>query len=1065
MRRAHQVLPPPVLDENQQRVVDHPGGPLLVLAGPGTGKTTTIVEAVVDRIDNRGVDPSRILVLTFSRKAAQELRERITGRLRRTTREPLALTFHSYAYALIRREFQRMGDSPPRLLSGPEQLMEVRELLNWEFQDGAEEWPERLRPALETRGFAEELRDFLMRAQERGLGPADLARAAAERDRDDWTAAAGFLSRMNGRFDIAPVPTLNYAELVRVAANMLSDPEVQERERAAHEVVFVDEYQDTDPAQEELLRALAGDGRDLVAVGDPDQSIYAFRGAEVDNILDFPRRFPTLRRTDAPVVALRTCRRSGAALLTASRGLTRRLPAVASAQGRVNAHRDLIPAEGVPDGEVHVLMADSSTQEAAVIADTLRRAHLVDGVPWSDMAVLVRSSSRQLPVLRRALTAASVPVVVGSDDLPVAAEPIVRPLLGLIRYGLRPQELDDDAARELLMSPFGEADSVRLRRLVRALRRLDLDRAANGAEPPEPTDAAGDARNTEGTEETPATGYRPSSRLLVDALRDPGELTLVDPAVAAPALRVANALRTVRDLSAKGADAEQVLWELWRDSGLADRLMRASLAGGRRGAAADRDLDAVVALFESAARYCDRLPPGTPGGFLEDLAAQEIPGDSLAERAPEGEAVRILTAHRSKGLEWGLVIVAGVQEGEWPDLRLRGSLLGVEELLDSGGHSADSFGAALASKLLHEERRLFYVALTRARRTLYVTCVGGEDTDERPSRFLNEMGTGDPEPVSTGRRWLSLPALVADLRSVVTDPEAPDPLRTAAAAHLARLAEEGVRGADPAEWYALTPFSDARPLSDPEDTIRVSPSQVESFTNCQLRWLLERAAGASSGDSASALGTVVHAVAVLVAEGGTAEEVGARMDEIWADLDFGGPWQSDKQRDRADEMVRKFITWDATNDRELVVTEEGFKVDVGGIEITGRVDRLERDSEGRAVVVDIKTGGTKADDLARHPQLGVYQMAVLRGAFAKLGLAEPGGAALVQVGKAALSKKAREQTQPPLGEDPDPAWAGTLVREVAIGMGGSRFAATRNTGCNACAVRACCPVQDEGRHV
>ncbi len=1052
-----------MLDENQQRVVDHPGGPLLVLAGPGTGKTTTVVEAVVDRIDNRGVDPSRILVLTFSRKAAQELRERITGRLRRTTREPLALTFHSYAYALIRREFQRMGDLPPRLLSGPEQLMEVREMLSWEFQDGAHAWPERLRPALETRGFAEELRDFLMRAQERGLGPAELALAAAERGRDDWAAAAGFLDRMNGRFDIAPVPTLNYAELVRVAANMLSDPEVQERERAAHEVVFVDEYQDTDPAQEELLRALAGDGRDLVAVGDPDQSIYAFRGAEVDNILGFPSRFPTLRRTDAPVVALRTCRRSGAELLAASRGLTRRLPAVAAAQGRVNAHRDLVPAEGVPDGEVHVLMADSATQEAAVVADTLRRAHLVDGVPWSDMAVLVRSSSRQLPVLRRALTAASVPVVVGSDDLPVAAEPIVRPMLGLIRYGLRPEELDDDSARELLMSPFGEADTVRLRRLVRALRRLDLDRVGGSGENTDPV--AGEAHADADSTEAQTNGYRPSARLLVDALRDPRELTLVDPAVAAPATRVAKALRTVRDLTAGGADAEQVLWELWRDSGLADRLLRASLAGGRRGAAADRDLDAVVALFESAARYCDRLPPGTPDGFLEDLAAQEIPGDSLAERAPEGEAVRILTAHRSKGLEWGLVVVAGAQEGEWPDLRLRGSLLGVEELVDTRSHSADSFGAALASKLLDEERRLFYVALTRARRTLYVTCVGGEDTDERPSRFLNEMGRGDPEQVSTGRRWLSLPALVADLRSVVTDPDAPGPLRESAAAHLARLAEEGVRGADPAEWYALTPFSDDRPLADPEDTIRVSPSQVESFTNCQLRWLLERAAGASSGDSASALGTVVHAVAVLVAQGSSAEEIGARMDEIWADLDFGGPWQADKQRDRADEMVRKLLTWDAGNDRELVVTEEGFKVDVGGIEITGRVDRLERDTEGRAVVVDIKTGGTKADDLARHPQLGVYQMAVLKGAFAKLGLAEPGGATLVQVGKAAYTNKAREQAQPPLGEDPDPGWAQNLVHEVATGMGGARFAATRNTGCNSCAVRACCPVQDEGRHV
>ncbi len=1044
-----------MLDENQQRVVDHPGGPLLVLAGPGTGKTTTIVEAVVDRIDNRGVDPSRILVLTFSRKAAQELRERITGRLRRTTREPLALTFHSYAYSLIRREFQRMGDLPPRLLSGPEQLMEVRELLTWEAAEGGLDWPQRLRPALETRGFAEELRDFLMRAQERGLGPAELAAMGAERDRDDWTAAAGFLARMNGRFDIAPVPTLNYAELVRVAANMLSDPAVQARERAAHEVVFVDEYQDTDPAQEELLHALAGDGRDLIAVGDPDQSIYAFRGAEVHNILEFPARFRTLQRRDAPVVALRTCRRSGTALLAASRGLTRRLPAVVSGPNRVNAHRDLVPAEGIPDGEVHLSMADSATQEAAVIADTLRRAHLIDGIPWSDMAVLVRSSSRQLPVLRRALTAASVPVVVGSDDLPVAAEPIVRPLLGLIRHGLRPDGLDEEAARELLMSPFGEADAVRLRRLVRALRRLDLDRIR-------------DARNNEGagtTTEGPEEGHRPSSRLLVDALRDPRELTLIDPEIAAPAIRIATALRTVGDLTAKGADAEQLLWELWRESGLADRLLRASLAGGRRGAAADRDLDAVVALFESAARYCDRLPPGAPAGFLEDLVAQEIPGDSLAERAPEGEAVRILTAHRSKGLEWGLVVVAGAQEGEWPDLRLRGSLLGVEELVDSQSHSADSFGAALASKLLDEERRLFYVALTRARRTLHVTCVGGDDTDERPSRFITEMGLGEPEPVGTGRRWLSLPALVADLRSVVTDPTAPGPLREAAAAHLARLAQEGVRGADPAEWYALTPFSDDRPLADSEDVIRVSPSQVESFTNCQLRWLLERAAGASSGDSASALGTLVHAVAVLVAQGSTANEIGERMDQIWPDLDFGGPWQAGKQRDRADEMIRKLLDWDASNPRELVVTEEGFKVDVGGIEITGRVDRLERDDQGRAVVVDIKTGGTKAEDLARHPQLGVYQMAVLKGAFAKLGLAEPGGAELVQVGKAAFGKKAREQAQPPLGEDPDPEWAQSLVHEVATGMGGSRFAATRNIGCNSCAVRACCPVQDEGRHV
>src|SRR5213595_3450306 len=169
----------PTLDAAQRAVVDHAGGPLLVLAGPGTGKTTTIVETVADRITNRGIDPERVLVLTFSRKAAEELRERITARLHRTTREPLALTFHSYAYALVRREFVLAGDEPPRLLSGPEHLVEIRRMLRGETEDGGGRWPRRLRAALGTRGFAEELRDLLLRAAERGLDGRSLARLGA----------------------------------------------------------------------------------------------------------------------------------------------------------------------------------------------------------------------------------------------------------------------------------------------------------------------------------------------------------------------------------------------------------------------------------------------------------------------------------------------------------------------------------------------------------------------------------------------------------------------------------------------------------------------------------------------------------------------------------------------------------------------------------------------------------------------------------------------------------------------------------------------------------------------
>ena len=293
VRRAPSADPPapPALDETQQRVVDHKGGPLLVLAGPGTGKTTTIVAAVAERIERRGIDPGRILVLTFSRKAAGELRDRITARLGRTTSAPLALTFHSYAYALVRREFVLAGDQPPRLLSAPEQLLEIRRLLRGEVADGAGNWPERLRPALATRGFAEELRDVLMRAAERGLDGKALRQLGRRCKRDDWVAAGAFLDRYSARFDLAPVPAYDYAEIVRIAAGLLGASATRQRERDAYDAVFVDEYQDCDPAQEALLQALAGDGRDLVAVGDPDQSIYAFRGADVRVLTSFPDQF------------------------------------------------------------------------------------------------------------------------------------------------------------------------------------------------------------------------------------------------------------------------------------------------------------------------------------------------------------------------------------------------------------------------------------------------------------------------------------------------------------------------------------------------------------------------------------------------------------------------------------------------------------------------------------------------------------------------------------------------------------------------------------------------------
>jgi ATP-dependent exoDNAse (exonuclease V) beta subunit len=481
-------------------------------------------------------------------------------------------------------------------------------------------------------------------------------------------------------------------------------------------------------------------------------------------------------------------------------------------------------------------------------------------------------------------------------------------------------------------------------------------------------------------------------------------------------------------------------------------------------------------MFDMAARFTDRLPQAGPHLFLDDLASQEIPGDTLAERSPDGDAVRILTAHRSKGLEWDVVIVAGVQEGVWPDLRLRGSLLGSEELIEAatGADPGPAQAASLATKLLEEERRLFYVAATRARRRLIVTAVGGDDTEERPSRFLRELlpDAAEHAQLDERTRWLSLRALVADLRSVVTDAGSPPPLRRAAAGHLARLARSGVPGADPATWYALTSRSHDGPAFAEDEPLVLSPSQVETFEKCGLRWLLAACVGADDGGAGefATMGKVIHAVAELVGgdEAASDADIAKRLDEIWDELDFRSAWYSTKQRRQAEAMVDKFMAWHKRPDaREVVSVEESFSIDLGRVVIRGRVDRAERDGEGRAWIVDIKTSSVpvREEDLPRHPQLGVYQLAVMLGAFADQGLIEPGGAELIQVGKGAYTARVRIQAQPPPAADEDPEWPRRLVDRVAEGMTSPLFAAKRDDHCRTCPVQSSCPAHENGGQV
>ena len=216
--------------------------------------------------------------------------------------------------------------------------------------------------------------------------------------------------------------------------------------------------------------------------------------------------------------------------------------------------------------------------------------------------------------------------------------------------------------------------------------------------------------------------------------------------------------------------------------------------------------------------------------------------------------------------------------------------------------------------------------MTRARRALLVTAVGGADTEERPSRFLAELAADDieVEHVTGSGRWLSLPALTADLRRAAADVALPGGVRRAAAAQLARLAAAGVRGASPRHWYALTELSDPGPALRGE--LRLSPSAVATFTRCGLRWLLEAAAGAGSPSAARGFGIVIHAAAALAAEGADDDDIAKRLDEMWHHLDFGSTWYNAQQRQRAELMVAKFLDWHRRNPRELVAIEKSLRV-------------------------------------------------------------------------------------------------------------------------------------------
>ncbi len=1038
-RSTRRAAPPLAWTPEQSAVVHHPGGRLRVLAGPGTGKTQTLVDAVAERICDRGVPAESILVLTFSRRAAAELTDRITGRVALTSREPLVRTLHSYAYSVLRAQAIRTGDPAPRLLAAGESDQMVRELLAGHRESGRHSWPDSVRAALSSTAFAAELRDLLLRAAERGVGPGRLAEWGRRRKRPEWLAAARFAREYQDVADLRQGTSgfgaaLDQAELTTAALAVFADDVVLAAEQARRRRIFVDEYQDVDPAQARIVELLGSAADELVVFGDPDQAIYGFRGADLRALQDF-----SADRT----VHLTASHRLSPGLVDATRRIARMLPGPGG--HRILGSGDRPPTdEAAGSDTVTVRTLPTVAAEAAFVADELRRAHLLRGVPWSRMAVLSRSPAVTTPALSRACLAAGVPMVDGSLAAVPTEQPVVRMLLTVLRCGYRPDTLDGETAVDLLSSPGGGLDEPGLRRLRRILRAAAPDEG-------------------------------PSTDLLAAALAGAGLPGDVPPALAEPVGRVAAMVAAARRRAADPS-AEAVLWQVWSRSGLQDGLVEASLRGGRAGQQADAILDAVVALFDHADDLAERLPGAGVRAFVDDVLGRVI-AEERSTAAPT-EAVAILSAHAAKGLEWDVVCLIGVTEGRWPALRERPSLLGVSDLLDVAAGMPPTVDRR--ARLVDDERRLFYVAASRARSTLIASAVSDQDTV--PSRFLHELASADQlasgpvtEPGGRRRRALHLADLVADLRSVMIDPASQAAEVDRAATHLARLARAGVPGAHPDEWFGLGERSTDAPALAPADPVSVSPSHVEATITCGLRGVLERRAGAAAPTQPQIEGIVVHALIAGLAAGLGADDLSRHVDEHLARQSHLPPWQVERSRRALRAMAEAAAQWVESRGagRTAVGSEVAIEADLPGagdegrIRIAGRIDWLDRTPDGSLVVVDFKTGATVPSKaaVAENAQLGIYQLAIElgglgTGATAPARESTPGGAELVYLRAGRPQLRVQD---PPSATDLD-LWR-TGVREAARQWSGSVVTAQENGRCDRCPVRSSCPLQSSGRQV
>jgi DNA helicase II / ATP-dependent DNA helicase PcrA len=1084
-------LPEPTAE--QTAVIGAGLGPLAVIAGAGSGKSETMAARLVWLVANGMVRADRVLGLTFTRKAAAELADRVRSRLDRLYRagladvqadaeaEPVISTYHAYAGRLVSDHALREGLEPSMRLITP--------ALSWQLAasivaayDGpmdAVQWtPQTVTAAVLqlTGDLAEHLR---APGEVRAVGEW-LARQQAALPGKSSAAVRRVLETQRAREQLLPLverylaakkarEVLDHGDQVELAARIAArHPEVASAERGRYHVVLLDEYQDTSHAQLVLLRALFGGGHPVTAVGDPCQSIYGWRGASAGNLRRFAHDFPSRSGERTPVCLLST----------SFRNTGRVLDAAATLQAELRAEAPdvplLVPAPGRSDrGNVAAALLATAIDEADWVGDqaaallALPIGSAPDGRPWppsgmegsrppsppdgqpvgvrpSDIAVLCRKRS-QFAELRRALEARSIPCeVVGLGGL--LSVPEVQDVVATLRV-LHDAAASDALAR-LLTGPrwrIGPRDLVALGRRARDLARGvgddGGDGQASGASsgpdpgPSQPDDPQPAPEGDPGSEFPVAdaltealTDLTAETGSLVEALDDLGDPAGYSETGYARLSALASETRYLRaHVSRPLAD---LIAEVERALSL-DIEVAARPGGDLASARADLD-----AFTDVAATFAGDQPEPTLGAFLAYLAAAQQEEFGLETgRVGESDTVKLLTVHAAKGLQWPAVFVPGLAAGDrsqvfparprvstrWTDnarlipFRLRGDVADLPDLPSLEADALEAFTAACAARDLAEERRLGYVAATRA--AFWLGCSGywwGDATAALgPSVFLAEVRQACEAGAGTVVEWVDRPADDAENPLLAEAAEADWPATPAGQHHAAVDEAAGLvqaavdaRAWEPAGAADWEPDADADVADVGRDALTAPERELAAAWELDAGLLLaERGRLRERGDGpVEVLLPARLSVSALVALARDPDEFARQVRRPmpqppagqarkgtafhrWLEERFGQQRLIDdddlfaEEEEAPDENLIELRAqfeageWGGRWPREVEVP---FDMLIGDRQVRGRIDAVFADPAGTFDVVDWKTGRpprSKSEKDAVAVQLAAYRLA------------------------------------------------------------------------------------------